>query len=390
MLENLPSISSDPLFDLIRKYGQDQRTEKMDLLVGVYRDEHGQTPVMKKVQQAEQFLAAQATSKAYRILSGNLTFNQQMAKFLLGDDHPRLNSQWTMQTVGASAALRVLGDFIAQLSPQATVWNTEPGYINHRPIMEGAGLNVSSFRWQNKEGQLDIEACFADLEAAKEGDILLLHGCCHNPTGIDPTFEQWQQFSTLCQQKKLIPFIDIAYQGFGATPEEDAAGLRLMIDEHEQVLVTASCSKNMGLYCERTGVAMVMASKPEQVSDVRAVMERITRKLYSMPPHHGSAIASYLFDDPQPWLEELASYRQRVIETRQTLCHEFEALGAPSEWQAIANQKGMFSLLPLTPEQMGRLQSEFGIYGLPNGRVNLAGLKPSDIATLAQAMVAVC
>ncbi len=390
MLENLPSISSDPLFDLIRKYGQDQRAEKMDLLVGVYRDEHGQTPVMKKVQQAEQFLAEQATSKAYRILSGNLTFNQQMAKFLLGDDHPRLNSQWTMQTVGASAALRVLGDFIAQLSPQATVWNTEPGYINHRPIMEGAGLNVSSFRWQNKDGQLDIEACLADLEAAKEGDILLLHGCCHNPTGIDPTFEQWQQFSELCQRKKLIPFIDIAYQGFGATPEEDAAGLRLMIDEHEQVLVTASCSKNMGLYCERTGVAMVMASKPDQVSDVRAVMERITRKLYSMPPHHGSAIASYLFDDPKPWLEELTSYRQRVIETRQTLCREFEKLGAPGEWQAIANQKGMFSLLPLTPEQMGRLQSEFGIYGLPNGRVNLAGLKPTDIATLAQAMVAVC
>lgn len=389
MLENLPSISSDPLFDLIRKYHRDQRADKMDLLVGVYRDEHGQTPVMKQVHQAELYLAEQANSKAYRILSGNLTFNQQMATFLMGEGHPRLDSQWTMQTVGASAALRILAEFIAQLTPQATIWNTEPGYMNHRPIMEKAGLEVASFRWQNKAGQLDIEACLADLDAAKEGDILLLHGCCHNPTGIDPTLEQWQQFSDLCLRKKLIPFIDIAYQGFGGTPEEDAAGLRLILDQHPQVLITGSCSKNMGLYCERTGVAMVVTDDRQQVPDVRAVLERITRTLYSMPPHYGSEIASYLFNNPEPWLDELSCYRQRVIETREALCREFIQLGAPESWQAIANQKGMFSLLPLSPEQMAQLQEQHGVYGLPNGRVNLAGLKPTDIAALAKAMVAV-
>lgn len=204
MLSNLPAMAGDPLWELISLFNQDSREDKVDMIVGVYRDETGVTPVMQVVQDAERELAKQAKSKSYGDLSGNLKFNDQIAKFLLGDSK-HLSRQCTIQTVGGTGALRLLADFIARLSPGSTLWNTDPGYINHQPIMEGAGLTVKPFRWQQKEGTLDIQACFDDLESVGEGDILLLHGCCHNPTGIDPTLDQWQQFADFCKKRGLFP-----------------------------------------------------------------------------------------------------------------------------------------------------------------------------------------
>jgi len=386
MLDHLPHLQGDPLWALADQFKTDTRDEKIDLIVGVYRDESGQTPVMQTVQAAERFLADQAMSKSYKLLSGNMTFNNQIAQFLLGDS-PRLEEQCTIQTVGGSGALRVLADLIAQLSPNSVVWNTEPGYINHRPIMEGAGLRVSPFRWQDKAGQLDIETCFADLENAVEGDVLLLHGSCHNPSGIDPSLTQWQQFADFCKRKKITPFIDMAYQGFGDGPDDDAAGLRLLVDQIDVVVLASSCSKNMGLYCERTGAATVITKNKAQHNDLRTLLERITRANYSMPPNHGSAIASMLFDDPEPWLEELSVYRDRVTNNRRELGRILSELGAPASLNAIAQQKGMFSLLPLSAEQMLVLRDEFAIYGLPNGRINIAGLRQSQIRTLAEALI---
>lgn len=387
MLENLPNIKGDPLWDLLDKFKQDKREEKIDLLVGVYRDEFGKTPVMKNVQDAERYLATQASTKSYRVLSGNMEFNHLMAEFLLGGDSSKLDNQCTIQTVGASGALRVLADFIVHLSPNSVIWNSDPGYINHRPIMEGAGLKVEPFRWQDKNGGLDIEACFYDLESAVEGDVILLHACCHNPTGIDPSIEQWQQFVDFCKHKKITPFIDIAYQGFGDTPENDAAGLRLVVEQMDFVLVAASCSKNMGLYCERTGVAMVVTNNNQKLADIRSLLERITRASYSMPPNHGSAIASLLLENPKHWLVELSSYRKRVADIRRELSEILSELGAPSELNSIAKQNGMFSMLPLTSDQMSILRDKFAIYGIPNGRINIAGLKQSQIRTLAEALV---
>lgn len=388
MLDHLLHLQGDPLWALADQFKADTREEKIDLIVGVYRDESGQTPVMQTVQAAERFLAEQAMSKSYKLLSGNMTFNNQIAQFLLGDS-PRLEEQCTIQTVGGSGALRVLADLIAQLSPNSVVWNTEPGYINHRPIMEGAGLCVSPFRWQDKAGQLDIETCFADLENAAEGDVLLLHGSCHNPSGIDPSLAQWQQFADFCKRKKITPFIDMAYQGFGDGPDDDAAGLRLLVDQIDVVLLVSSCSKNMGLYCERTGASTVITKNKAQHNDLRTLLERITRANYSMPPNHGSAIASMLFDNPEPWLEELSVYRDRVANNRRGLGRILSELGAPASLNAIAQQKGMFSLLPLSAEQMLVLRDEFAIYGLPNGRINIAGLRQSQIRTLAEAVISI-
>lgn len=387
MLKNLPQLEADPLWGLLEKFHADQRKQKIDLLVGVYRDESGKTPVMQVVQNAEQSLANKAASKAYKQLSGNTKFNSQIAQFLLGNN--KLDSQCTIQTVGGSGALRVLADFIAYLSPNAVIWNTEPGYINHRPIMEAAGLKIEPFRWQQNHGQLDIAACFTDLENAKEGDVILLHGCCHNPTGIDPTLEQWQELADYCQSRGLIPFIDMAYQGFGDSPEEDAAGLRLFINQLDLVLVAASCSKNMGLYCERTGAAMIVTENPQQLQSIRAVLERITRANYSMPPEHGAAIASLLFDDIKPWFDELSACRRRIVDVRQALGDVFLELNAPPSLQIISQQKGMFSLLPLTTDQMVILREEFAIYGTSNGRINVAGLQKVQVRTLAEALISV-
>jgi len=386
MLENLPSIKGDPLWALLHQFNTDQREQKIDMLVGVYRDETGQTPVMNEVQKAEIKLANEAASKSYKMLSGHLGFNDHIAKFLLGSEQ-RISNQCTIQTVGGSGALRVLADLIKTLSPNATVWNTNPGYLNHRPIMEGAGLNVESFRWQHNTGVLDIETCFSDLENAKEGDILLLHGSCHNPSGVDPSLQQWQQFVDFCIAKKVIPFIDVAYQGFGDSPEADVAGLRLFVDQIDLVLVATSCSKNMGLYCERTGAAMVIAKDQSQHAPLRTLLERITRANYSMPPNHGAEVASLLFSNPVPWLEELAICRNRINDLRKALGELFLNMQAPESLQAITRQKGMFSMLPLTPEQMVLLREKFAIYGMLNGRINIAGLKKEQINYLADALV---
>jgi len=368
---------------------EDRRAEKIDLIVGVYRHQSGETPVMRAVCDTERSFASAAASKAYRALSGNAAFNDGISRFLLGQNHGALARHYTIQTVGGTGALRVLADFIALVSPTATVWNTDPAYVNHRPIMMAAGLPVKSFRWHEKEAELDIETVLADLAEARAGDVVILHGCCHNPTGLDPSYDQWARLAAFCKRRGLVPLVDMAYQGFGDGVEEDAAGLRLLAGELDTVLVSASCSKNMGLYCERTGAAMVIAPDARPLSTIRVPIERITRASYSMPLEHGAAIAAALFESPQAWLLELEASRRRVAEIRRELADALLALGAPGKLQGLRRQKGMFSLLPLDSHQMNRLREEFGVYGTAQGRINIAGFLPEQIERLAEALKAV-
>ncbi|MFI8619560.1 aromatic amino acid transaminase [Marinomonas sp. NPDC078689] len=387
MLSTLPPLETDPLWELIRLFKEDKRDHKIDLVIGVYRDESGQTPVFDIVQKAEHWLANNAQSKAYKPLSGNAQFNHHMGQFLLSPDKASTAHHCTIQTVGGTGALRVLGDFIHRLSPNATVWNTDPGYINHQPIMEAAGLRVNHFRWQQKEGVLDIESCFSDLIDAHRGDILLLHGCCHNPSGIDPTFAQWQALATFCKNTGVIPLIDMAYQGFGDGPETDAAGLRWLVSQLDLVLIASSCSKNMGLYCERTGAATIVTKDTAQQPSVRVLLEHIARVNYSMPPDHGAAVAAFVFNHPEQWTAELTKCRLRILTIRQQLGSTLKALGASAELCALAKQKGMFSLLPFSAAQMQQLQEKHAIYGTSNGRINIAGLQTHQIRTLANALI---
>ncbi|MES2438264.1 MAG: aromatic amino acid transaminase [Verrucomicrobiota bacterium] len=389
MISRLPAVESDPLWALTSECEQDRRPEKIDLVVGVYRDASGRTPVMRSVQEAETRLASGSLSKSYRGLSGNLEFIEGISRFLLGRNSPATGRQCTIQTVAGTGALRMLADFIPRISPHATVWITDPSYVNHRPIMAAAGLAVKTFRWQEDRQGLDLDAALEDLGHARPGDVLLLHGCCHNPSGIDPALDHWRAFSRLCVEKQIIPMIDMAYQGFGDGVDADAAGLRLMAGEQELMLVAASCSKNMGLYCERTGAAMVIAPDHRPLANIRHTLERIARSNYSMPPDHGAAIAAMLFENPGPWLAELEACRLRVAGIRRDLGEQLLAVGASEKFQSLRRQKGMFSLLPLDSSQMLRLRQEFAVYGTSSCRINIAGLAPHQVSGLARALTAV-
>lgn len=392
MLATLATVAPDPLWGLTAAFRADPRPDKVDLVVGVYRDDSGQTPVMAAVKAAEERLAAAGASKAYRGLAGNADFNAGLATLLLGNDVGRLSRQHTMQTVGGTGALRLLADFIAVASPGARVWVSDPGYVNHVPIMRAAGLAVDRYRWRAEGGVLDADAMFADLWAARAGDVVLLHGCCHNPTGIDMSMEVWQTVAERCAKQGLIPLVDMAYLGLADGLEQDAAGLRLLVDALDTVLVAASCSKSMGLYCERTGAAMVIGKNRAALQPVGGVLERITRSNYSMPPDHGAAIVAAILGDAAltaSWRNELEHMRQRIVGNRRRLDGALASLGAPVALQNLSRHKGMFSMLPLDADAMERLRADHAIYGTQGGRINIAGLAPEQIDRVAGALVAV-
>ena len=392
MLATLATVAPDPLWGLTAAFRADPRPDKVDLVVGVYRDDSGQTPVMAAVKAAEERLAAAGASKAYRGLAGNADFNVGLATLLLGNDVGRLARQHTMQTVGGTGALRLLADFIAVASPGARVWVSDPGYVNHVPIMRAAGLAVDCYRWRAEGGVLDADAMFADLWAARAGDVVLLHGCCHNPTGIDMSMEVWQTVAERCAKQGLIPLVDMAYLGLADGLEQDTAGLRLVVDALDTVLVAASCSKSMGLYCERTGAAMVIGKNRAALQPVGGVLERITRSNYSMPPDHGAAIVAAILGDAAltaSWRNELEHMRQRIVGNRRRLDGALASLGAPVALQNLSRHKGMFSMLPLDADAMERLRADHAIYGTQGGRINIAGLAPEQIDRVAGALVAV-
>ncbi|SFP43031.1 amino acid aminotransferase [Ralstonia sp. NFACC01] len=392
MLASLATVAPDPLWGLTAAFRADPRPDKVDLVVGVYRDDTGQTPVMAAVKAAEERLAATGASKAYRGLAGNTDFNAGLATLLLGNDVGRLARQHTMQTVGGTGALRLLADFIAVASPGARVWVSDPGYVNHVPIMRAAGLAVNRYRWRAEGGLLDADAMFADLWAARAGDIVLLHGCCHNPTGIDMGVGVWQTVAERCAKQGLIPLVDMAYLGLADGLEQDTAGLRLVVDALDTVLVAASCSKSMGLYCERTGAAMVIGKNRAALQPVGGVLERITRSNYSMPPDHGAAIVAAILDDvalTASWRNELEHMRQRIVGNRRRLDDALASLGAPVSLQNLSRHKGMFSMLPLDADAMERLRADHAIYGTQGGRINIAGLAPEQIDRVAGALVTV-
>jgi aspartate aminotransferase len=392
MLATLATVAPDPLWGLTAAFRADPRPDKVDLVVGVYRDDTGQTPVMAAVKAAEERLAAAGASKAYRGLAGNADFNAGLATLLLGNDAGRLARHHTMQTVGGTGALRLLADFIAVASPGARVWVSDPGYVNHVPIMRAAGLAVDRYRWLAEGGLLDADAMFADLWAARAGDIVLLHGCCHNPTGIDMGVGVWQTVAERCAKQGLIPLVDMAYLGLADGLEQDTAGLRLLVDALDTVLVAASCSKSMGLYCERTGAAMVIGKNRAAQQPVGGVLERITRSNYSMPPDHGAAIVAAILGDvalTASWRNELEHMRQRIVGNRRRLDDALASLGAPVSLQNLSRHKGMFSMLPLDADAMERLRADHAIYGTQGGRINIAGLAPEQIDRVAGTLVAV-
>ncbi|EGQ9578749.1 aromatic amino acid transaminase [Vibrio cholerae] len=390
MFTHLPAPVLDPILSLSVAFRNDPRPQKVELGIGVYKNSLGETPIMRAVALAQDKVVASQKTKSYVGLAGCEEFNQSMMQLVLGST---LDTERTIaiQTPGASGALRMLGDLMRVAQPDTTVWITDPSYVNHKPVMEAAGLKVRYYRYFSRETKMvNTEQMLADLAQAGTKDVVLLHGCCHNPTGADIDFSAWQAITELAQKNGFIPFVDIAYQGFGDGLEQDAQGLRYMAERMEEMLITTSCSKNFGLYRERTGAAIVIGKNQQEVTNARGKMLTLARSTYTMPPDHGAALVKTVLRDEQLtaiWKQELSEMQQRLLTLRKNLCNELRNQHNTRQFDFIESHRGMFTVLGFSAEQMGRLREEFAIYGVADGRINIAGLTEKDIPYVANAII---
>ncbi|ESQ86370.1 hypothetical protein AEAC466_03990 [Asticcacaulis sp. AC466] len=374
----------DAMLTLLHRLRSDPREGKIDLGIGVYGDETGQTPVMRAVKQAEAHLHQHQTTKTYVAAEGDAGFVAALAPLVLGDSRARDDRFCGLQTPGGTGALRLAAELIARANPEARVWLGTPTWVNHRGLMQAAGLQVLEHPFFDKATQaVTFDAMMSVLETARSGDVLLLHACCHNPTGAEFTPDQWNLIGDLCARKGLVPLIDIAYQGLGHGMEADAAGMRTVLDKVPEAIVAASCSKNFGLYRERIGALWVKAETAQTALRARANLILTARTMWSMPPDHGASVVRTILESPtltHLWRAELDEMRARLNSMRAALAVALPALSA------IASQTGMFALLPLERDQVVALREQHGIYMLNSGRINIAGLQSDNLPRFAAAL----
>lgn len=393
MLELLPPPPADPLWVLTDEFVADERPERLNLVLGVYRDESGRTPVMAAVREAEIRLAERSESKEYRGLSGNTAFNRALLSMVLGTGRggPAERAA-AVQTVAGSGALRLLADLICRTRPGTTVWISDPAYVNHRPILEAAGLKVRTYGWRDAEGGFDSEGVLRALGGAGRDDVVLLQGSCHNPTGVDPLPDDWEALAESAVRGGWVPFVDLAYHGLGDGLEADLLPTRMLAARVPEMLIAVSCSKNFGLYSDRVGCAIVLGSSARAARHAETALQNAARTQYSMPPEHGAAVVTTILEDEglrAAWRAELEVMRGRITTNRAVLSAGLSALGRDAEARTLVRQKGMFSMLPLTPQEMLRLRAQFAIYGTGAGRVNIAGIPEHRIPCLARGIAAV-
>ncbi|MFD9480847.1 MULTISPECIES: aromatic amino acid transaminase [Streptomyces] len=391
MLELLPTPPTDPLWDLTYEFGSDERPERLNLVLGVYRDQTGTTPVMTAVREAEIRLAERSDSKEYRGLSGNTAFNRSLLELVLGPAGPTDRAA-AVQTVAGSGALRLLADLICRTRPGTTVWISDPAYVNHRPILEAAGLRVRTYGWRDAEGGFDTAGVLRELQEAQRDDVVLLQGCCHNPTGVDPLLDDWEALAESAARRGWVPFVDLAYHGLGDGLEADLLPTRMLAARVPEMLIAVSCSKNFGLYSDRVGCAIVLGASGQAVRHAETALQNAARTLYSMPPEHGAAVVTTILEDDglrAAWRAELEVMRGRIMDNRADLVAHLSALGCADQARSLARQKGMFSMLPLSAQQMLRLRRQYAVYGTTSGRINIAGIPAHRIPCLARGIAGV-
>jgi len=395
MFAQLQPVATDPILGLMAAYKDDPNPNKVDLGVGVYKDEQGHTAVLKCVKEAEALRLKNEDSKTYIGMAGDLGFNSHIEKLAFGQGHKVLlaNRVTTAHTPGGTGALRVAAEFIKKANPNATIWVTSPTWANHISMFKAAGLNVKEYTYYDYSTKgLNEEGMFADLATVPAGDVVLVHACCHNPSGMDLTFAQWQRFAQLAKERGFTPLVDMAYQGFGSGLDEDARGLRYLADTVDEMLLCSSCSKNFGLYRERIGAVSVV-SADSKISDIARVnLLSVVRSIYSMPPAHGAFIVANILDSAELtalWPQELAEMRNRINNYRQLIIDKLAGEGVTQDFSFITRQHGMFSFLGINKEQIARLRNEFSIYMVDSSRVSIAGLNHSNIDYFARSVAAV-
>lgn len=392
MFEALSPLAADPILGLSAAYREDTNPDKIDLGVGVYKDESGTTPIMAAVKKAEQLRLESETTKTYQSPAGDPEFDEAIAGLLLGDAAADYRSA-TVQAPGGTGGLRVAAGLVQRSNPAATVWLSQPTWANHRPVFAGAGLAVQEYPYYSADAAgVDFDAMTTALRQLSSNDVVVLHGCCHNPTGADLTEAQWQVVAGIAVERGFVPLVDIAYQGFARGLDEDAFSVRCLARQVPELIAVSSCSKNFGLYRERTG-AVCLISRDRQREDVALQhLLNVARSTYSMPPAHGAAIVSTILHDQalrQLWEEELTSMRDRMNACRNLLADRLAQQGVGAAFDHIRAQRGMFSYLGVSVEQVARLREEYSIYMVNSGRINIAGVNQQNLEYLADALAAV-
>jgi aspartate aminotransferase/aromatic-amino-acid transaminase len=395
MFETVKIAPPDPILGLSEAFAKDPRSHKINLAVGVYKDAQGGTPVLTVVKQAERLLIEQETSKGYKPIEGDPEFGRLVRAMLFGDSSPLVSGgrAHTAHTPGGTGALRVAADYLYTQHKGATVWISDPTWVNHQKVFEAAGLAVKTYPYFDAaNNRVDIEPMLAALGKLPAGDVVLLHGGCHNPTGADPTTAQWGQIANVLSERGLFPLVDFAYQGFGSGLEEDAEGLRLILDKVPELFICSSFSKNFGLYNERTGALTAVAKNADHADAVLSQLKSCIRSNYSNPPAHGGAIVRAILSDATlraAWIVELAQMRDRINAMRKQFVEQLAAKGATRDFSFIARQRGMFSFSGLDKAQVERLKTEFAIYAVGSGRISVAGMTPGNLGPLTDAIVKV-
>ena len=392
MFENVQIAPPDPILGLTEAFKADTNPNKINLSVGVYQDASGKTPVLATVKEAEKRILEQENSKGYLPMTGEPAYCAQVQELLFGAEHEIITSRRaaTAQCPGGTGALRVAGDYLHTVHPGAKIWLSNPTWANHNTIFAAAGLSCEEYDYRDPATNgLDFEAMCASIKKIPKGDVILLHGCCHNPTGIDPTVDQWSQLGELLAEQGVLPLVDFAYQGLADGVEGDRAGLLELTKKVKQMLVCSSFSKNFGLYRERTGALTVVAVDSEQASTVMSQVKLRIRYNYSNPPSHGGQIVATVLGDKKlkaQWLEEVAEIRNRINEMRHLFVKTLKEKGVKQDFSSIIEQRGMFSFSGLTKEQVYQLREQYSIYIVGSGRINVAGMTPDNMDRLCEAI----
>ena len=394
MFGSLKALPADPILGLLAKYRGDSNPHKIDLGVGVYKNEAGHTAILDCVKAAEKYRNDHEDTKVYIGPTGSPVFNDEMSKLIFGHHKVLLeNRARTVSTPGGTGALRVAAEFIKSCKAGATIWVSNPTWANHTGLFEAAGLTVKTYPYYDYENKtLDFDGMLAALKEVSSDDAVLLHACCHNPSGMDLNNEQWQQIVEVAKDVGFLPVVDMAYQGFGIGLDEDAYGLRLMAEHAKEMIVCSSCSKNFGLYRERIGACTIIGESSSAVDVAQSVLLYVIRVIYSMPPAHGAALVETILSSDElrtQWHAELKEMRDRINGNRQLLVDKLVENGVTRDFSFITRQMGMFSFLGITPEQVQQLQDEYSIYMVGSSRMSIAGIANSNVDYLAQSIAKV-
>ncbi|MGB0895491.1 MAG: amino acid aminotransferase [Parashewanella sp.] len=395
MFNTLSKMPADPILGLLNQYRQDDNPNKVDLGVGVYKTREGVTPILDCVKTAEKFRLDTEQTKVYIGPTGSADFNQLITELCFGADHPALlaNRIRTVSTPGGTGSLRVAADFITRSKKNPVIWVSDPTWANHTGLFQAAGVEVKTYPYYDYDNKsLKFDEMMQCLSQVSADDVVLFHACCHNPSGMDFTQEQWDKVIALTKEAGFTPLIDMAYQGFGDGVDEDAYGVRQMAAAVENMILCSSCSKNFGLYRERIGACSIIGDSSNQADIAFSVLLYVVRCLYSMPPAHGAAIVETILGSAelkQQWLDELTIMRNRINGNRQMLVNALTAKGVDSDFSFITEQKGMFSFLGVNPQQVEQLKADFSIYMVGSSRISIAGISEDNVDYLANSIAKV-